>query len=506
MTGPISAKTMPQLVRAAAAAYGDAIAVRFSAEGQADETFSFAELDSRSAELARGLIARGAGKGSRIGFIMPNGPDFALTFAAIGRIGAIAVPISTMIRANELIRVLRQSDIAGLIVQRRFLGYDYAERLCEALPALRDCDADLRLAETPYLRWIVSAGTGLPQSIRDRATLLDAAASVDEVLLAQIEQEVYPTDQLIEIYTSGSMALPKGVKHDHGPILFRTHWLGRMLGFEPGQQRPAALPMFWVGGLMMVLMPAWATGATTVCGEKLLSDSRIAMGSVMADEDMKLLANQKPPFWGLGMSETAGPYSYGDVVRAPGYPMCSPMDHWAEGYDVRIADEEGREVAEGEVGEVQIRGYPVTPGLHKIERADTFTADGFYRTGDTARREGTRVHFVGRGGDMIKTAGSNVSPAEVEMELQGLDGVHSAYVVGLPDKQRGQVVVAAVVANDGATLDFATIETTLRRRLSAYKVPRAYFQIERDEVPLLHSNKVARREIAAMIAARMSPN
>jgi acyl-CoA synthetase (AMP-forming)/AMP-acid ligase II len=89
------------------------------------------------------------------------------------------------------------------------------------------------------------------------------------------------------------------------------------------------------------------------------------------------------------------------------------------------------------------------------------------------------------------------------MELQSLDGVHTAYVVGLPDRERGALLVAAVIAREGAEPDFAVIETELRRRLSSYKVPRAYVPMGRDEVPLLHSNKVARRELARMMEDRL---
>ena len=102
---PRSAETFPQLVRAAAAAYGDDIAVLLQDEGVPEDSISFAELDRRSAELARGLIARGVGKGSRVGFIYGNGPMFALLLAAIARIGAIAIPFSTLIKSNELVRV-----------------------------------------------------------------------------------------------------------------------------------------------------------------------------------------------------------------------------------------------------------------------------------------------------------------------------------------------------------------------------------------------------------------
>jgi acyl-CoA synthetase (AMP-forming)/AMP-acid ligase II len=494
---------MPQLVRAAAATYGDDVAVVLRAEDAPDESITFTQLDRQSAELARGLVARGAGKGTRVGFIMGNGPGFALAFAAISRIGAIAIPISTMIRANELVRVLRQSDVAGLIVQRHFLGNDYVERICEALPELREtANPDLRIAQTPFLRWIVSTGEGRPPSIGDMGFLTSAASSVSEEMLLEIEAEVHPTDQIVEIYTSGSMALPKGVKHNHGPLLYRTHFLSDIIGVERGKEIAAQLPMFWVGGLMMYLMPNWEAGAVTVCGERTLNNSRVAMGSVMAEDDIALIAQSKP-YWGLGMSETIGPYSYGDVVRVPGRPMCAPMDHFADRYDIRIADENDQPVKDGEIGEMQVRGYPVTPGLHKVERDVFFTADGYYHTGDMCEVEGGRIHFVGRNGDMIKTAGSNVSPAEVELELQALEGVHNAYVVGLPDPDRGQLVVAALIPREGAELDFTAIEAEMRKRLSSYKVPRAYVAITREEVPMLHSNKVSRRLFQDLMAEKL---
>ncbi|HTZ69447.1 MAG TPA: class I adenylate-forming enzyme family protein, partial [Acetobacteraceae bacterium] len=254
-------------------------------------------------------------------------------------------------------------------------------------------------------------------------------------------------------------------------------------------------------GLMMALLPNLAAGATTMCTERTLRNSRLAFGSVLAEEDLKLMAGAKV-IWGLGMSETLGPYAYADELRAPGYPLCAPMDHFADGFEVRVADPHDRPVPAGEIGEIQIRGYAVTQGLHKIPTDQYFTEDGFYRTGDMGVFQGSRLLFTGRNGDIIKTAGSNVSPAEVELELQQLAGIQSAYVVGLPDAERGQIVAAAVVTDDDS-VDFGDVETKLRQLLSSYKVPRLYVAIRREEVPLLHSNKVARREIAAMLEARL---
>lgn len=498
-----SAKTFPQFIRAVAAAYGDDLAIALRGEAIAEHRLTFTELERRSATLACGLIARGMGKGTRIGFLYGNGPGFAVTLAAIARAGGVAIPISTLLKANELVRVLRQSDVAGLIVQRSLLGYDYVERLCDALPELRTgTHGDLRIARVPYLRWVVSTGDALPSAVRDIAFLTDAAETIAEDLLVEIESEVHSTDQLIEIYTSGSMALPKGVRHDHGPVIFRADYVRKMVEPERGKEIGVPLPMFWVGGLMMFLLPNLAAGAASICSEGTSTSSRHAMGSVLAPEDLAVLA-QARPFWGLGMSETLGPYSYGDIFRVPDYPVCAPLDHIADRYEIRVADEQDRPVGDGEAGEIQIRGYALTPGLHKMERDGYYTRDGFYRTGDMGLVDGARVHFVGRNGDMIKTAGSNVSPAEVEMEMQALDDVHSAYVVGLPDAERGQLLVAAVVPRAGANLDFEAIQKQLRQRLSAYKVPRAYVAIAREEVPMLASNKVARRQIETMMADRL---
>jgi acyl-CoA synthetase (AMP-forming)/AMP-acid ligase II len=500
---PTCSQTFPAFVKAAAAAYGDEPAIVLKGETLPDDTISFRELERKSATLARGLIARGVGKGTRVGFIYCNCPMFAVLLAAIARAGAIAIPISTLIKSNELVRVLRQSDVAGLIVQRSMLGKDFVERLCDALPELRQSLPELRLKEVPFLRWIASSGDSLPGAFRDLEWLAEGAGNVSEGLLLEVESQIHSADQLLEIYTSGSMALPKGVKHNHGPVLFRTHYVRKMVTtIQRGVEVPASLPMFWVGGLLMHLLANWEAGAVTVCTERTASDSRMAMGSVLADDDLASMPVM-PTRWALGMTETLGPYAYGDVMRVPGYPLCPPLDHIADRFEVRVVDEHGNPVADGERGEIQVRGYALSPGLHKIERSEYFTPNGFYHTGDMGVVQGERILFVGRDGDMIKTANSNVSPAEVELEMQQLEGVHSAYVVGIPDAKLGQLLVAAVVPRDGVLIYAEAIQAALRQRLSSFKVPQAYVMIKREEVPVLHSNKVARREIARLVAQKL---
>ncbi|MCK9563774.1 MAG: fatty acid--CoA ligase family protein, partial [Bacteroidales bacterium] len=279
-------------------------------------------------------------------------------------------------------------------------------------------------------------------------------------------------------------------------------YIREKLQLRAGQQTTVPLPLFWVGGMIMYLLPNWVCGAITGCTEGTSTNSRFAMGVVLADDDAQSLPAGKI-LWALGMTETLGPYSYGDEARVAGYPLCAPLDHIADGFEVRVVDAEGRGVADGETGEIQVRGYALTPGLHKVEKSRYFTADGFYRTGDMGTVLDGRILFVGRDGDMIKTVGSNVSPAEVELEIQRLPDVHSAYVVGIPDSERGQLVVAAVVPRDEVTVDFELARKILSQRLSSYKVPREYVAIARDEVPMLPSNKVSRRGVEALVAKKL---
>ena len=503
---PRQATTFPQFIRSAAAKFGDELFGRLEDGEGSEASLSYREIDERSALLARGMLARGVGKGTRVGFIYGNSPSFVVVLSALARIGAIAIPLSTLIKGNELVRVLRQCDIGTLIVQRELLGRDYVERLCEALDGLADAGpAPLFLPQTPYLRRIYSTGEGLPDSVDRLDDIFADADKVPKSLLLEVESEVHSSDQMIEIYTSGSMALPKGVKHNHGPVLLRAEYVGRMQGAARGVEGYCFLPMFWVGGLTITLFPNWAHGAPTLFTDRTLVNSRGAMGSVLSDDDLKAMTEKMAkPYWGLGMTETLGPYSYGDDVRAPGRPMCAPMDHWAERYDVRVADENDQPVGDGEMGEMQVRGYPVSPGFHKIEKSEMFTADGYFHTGDVCLVDGSRVHFIGRSGDMIKTASSNVSPAEVELEMQSIPEIHNAYVTGIPDQERGQLVVAAVVAREGVDkLDFAEIEAELRKNLAGYKVPRAYVQIDRDEIPMLHSNKVSKRLLSDLMVEKL---
>jgi len=206
----------------------------------------------------------------------------------------------------------------------------------------------------------------------------------------------------------------------------------------------------------------------------------------------------------LGMTETLGPHTIDRMDIDLPERLRGSFGHAVPGVEHRIVDpESGAVLPAGESGEICVRGYSLMQGLHKVLLEDTFDADGFYHTGDAGYFDADGVlFFEARLGDLIKTAGANVSPREVEVELEALDEVSSAYVVGLADPTRGQNVAAALVLRPDADFDEAACRQRLRASLSAYKVPRHFFVCEKAELPFTDSGKIDKRRLAALLEER----
>jgi acyl-CoA synthetase (AMP-forming)/AMP-acid ligase II len=185
----------------------------------------------------------------------------------------------------------------------------------------------------------------------------------------------------------------------------------------------------------------------------------------------------------VGMSETFGPHA------DPRY------------FEYKIVDPAtGERVPDGGEGEFCVRGFGLMAGMVKREREELFDEDGYYRTGDRGYVEGGHIFFTGRFSEMIKTGGANVAPPEVEGVLLGFPDVAEAYVVGVPDPDRGEEVVALVVAVAGASVEPVDLQARVRAELSAYKVPRRIVVVDHDQVPLLGTGKPDRRAMRIMLA------
>jgi acyl-CoA synthetase (AMP-forming)/AMP-acid ligase II len=200
--------TIPALLARTVAEHGKSDAILMNRDA-----VTYEELDRRTAKMARALLAIGAGKGTHIALMAPDGILWLTTFLAATRIGAFVAVVSTLATPPELAHILRNSDAQILIGVRRFLRHEYAQTLAAAIPGLADGKAEsLRLGGAPYLRsiWLDDPdGLSWARSIDDLIARADAPDAPDDALLAEIEKEVTPWDDAVIIYTSGSTSLPR---------------------------------------------------------------------------------------------------------------------------------------------------------------------------------------------------------------------------------------------------------------------------------------------------------
>jgi acyl-CoA synthetase (AMP-forming)/AMP-acid ligase II len=486
------------------------------------DRITYEEADRRSAHIARRLLKRGVGKGSRVGLFFPNGVDWVLWWLAASRIGALVVPLSTMYTPAEIAKVLRLSDIGLLVSPRRVLDVDVAERFEAALPELPGHTGDrLALRTAPYLRSIVFVGDDAP----DWAGRWDdeADVGVPQEVLSAAEEQVSPADLAIMVHTSGSTADPKGVVHTHGTLVRQTSTWPMAIRAVTGADGPArilcAMPFFWIGGLLA------ATGAlhepvTLLVMPRL--DPETALDLVEREQATGVVGwptftqrlRDHPSFASRDLTSAPmlreGPLDIAMTDVPDGFPVHRTMSETAGGFaytDIAIVGEDRTPVGDGVVGELLVRGVGVMAGYNKRERADTFDEDGWYHTGDQVYRTkgDPRLFYVGRTTDLIKAAGANVSPLEVEAVVGAFAEVAQCVVVGTDDPDRGEEVCAVIVPSSG-DVDLAALVASAREELSAYKVPTRWAVVTIDQIPTLPSGKFDRRALRALVVDGAVPS
>jgi acyl-CoA synthetase (AMP-forming)/AMP-acid ligase II len=533
--------TVPGLIRTCVERFGDDPFILLD-----DDRMSYRGADERSATLARGLLAAGIGKGTRIGLLAPNGPDWVVGWLGATRIGAVAVPLNTFYKPRELGWVLRHADVHTLLCVSRLLNNDYLERLETFAPSLATRKADLLgVDELPCLRRVYVWGEcdrPWARPMRALEESADAAPAPDRAFLARVEAGVSPADPMVVIYSSGSTADPKGAIHSHGGVIRHSRRLNAFRDLVRGDRVFSPMPFFWVGGFVFSLLSAMHEGCFMLCerafepGETLALLEReratvaagwphyskammehpsfatrdlssIRSGNLyeilppeMRPRDVELRSNA------LGMTETCGPHTIDRMDYDLPEKWRGSFGLSAPGLEHKIVDPDtGETLPAGAFGEICVRGDSLMLGLHKVPREETFDADGFYHTGDGGYfDEDGRLYFKARLGEMIKTAGANVTPREVEVVLEGFPEVRSAFVVGVPHPDRGQNVAAAVILKAGRALDAGTLTARLGQELSAYKIPRhVFFYADRD-LPFTDSGKIDKRALAELLASRIA--
>jgi acyl-CoA synthetase (AMP-forming)/AMP-acid ligase II len=474
-----------------------------------DEVLDYSALDRDSYTVGQQLLAAGIGKGSRVGVLMPNGVGWAVVSMAVLRVGAVLVPLSTLLRPPELRTQLTAAEPDALITVRSYRNRRYLQDLDEAIPGSSRLSGGSPLPALPSLRQVWTWEENLTVKPGKEPSLA--------------EPEVRAADDMAILFTSGSRGTPKGTVHTHGSALRAVAASLDVRCVRPGDRLYIPMPFFWAGGLASGLLTSLVAGATLLTElspqargtiEFLKREqvtlfrgwpqqaARIAAepsydpkdlpslrpGSLDAVLPAELRAGPGARANLFGMSETFGPYA--------GYPLDTDLPDGkfgscgrpVDGVEVRIVDiHTRRPLSPGSVGEITLRGENVMRGIRGRERHDVFDPDGYYATGDLGYLDADGfLWYDGRLDDMFKVSGATVYPLEVERGLLSLPGVAQAFVVGVDTG--GRLEVGAVVV--GQDLDVTELWRAARQALSSFKVPTVWAILGSEaRIPRLASDK-----------------
>ncbi|MCT7368231.1 long-chain-fatty-acid--CoA ligase [Mycolicibacterium llatzerense] len=467
-----------------------------------DQTYTYAEFDNAAARVATLLQQAGIAPGDRVGVMLPNGPAFAAAFYGILYAGAVAVPMNPLLKAPEIEFYLSNTTAKALFAPPAFAG----EAQAGAEAAGAGC-------------WVVD-DAGLAALIADLPAQATPVERTDD-------------DTAVVLHTSGTTGKPKGAELTHGGLGRNADVCVRtLLGIGPDDVVMGCLPLFHVFGLTCGLNSAVLAGATlsllprfdavkalqlverdgvtifegvptmysallAAAGSALTDTLRIAVSGGAAIPVQVLQDFEKtfdcPVLEGYGLSETSpvAAFNHPDRPRKPG-SIGTPV----EGVEMRVVDNDGAEVAQGEPGEIQIRGHNVMKGYWNLPdaTAEAINADGWFATGDIARTDEDGYYYiVDRKKALIIRGGFNVYPREIEEVLYTHPAVAEAAVVGIPHDSLGEEVGAAVSLKPGLEVAADELREFVKNQVAAYKYPRRIWFL--DDLPKGPTGKLLRREI-----------
>jgi len=517
----IGSLTLGGFLREVATRHADREAIAFHPDGITGPVlrWSYAGLADDAARIAKALLAAGVGKGTRVALLMGNRPEWVAAAYGVALAGAVLVPLNTWYEAPELAYVLRHSDAALLLVQRRLLTHDYLERLAPAGGP-----------ELPFLRRVVCLGDEWDE-------LLAAGDDVTDARLDAAAAEVAPADDALVVYTSGTTARPKGVLHAHRAPTLQAWRFARLLRLEPDVRTWSAFPFFWSAGFNMVMGATLAGGGCLVLQEtfepgealRLLESERVTSPHAWPHQlaqledhpdwetrDLSALRHVEA-FTSFGRHKTvhvddawSPRAAYGATETATivcALPADAPAGERADnhgavlpGNALRIIDPTTGDALEaGQSGEIAVKGPTLMKGYVKVLPEACFDEDGFFHTGDAGFvDERDRLHWTGRTSDLIKTGGANVSPVEIEETLLRHPGLTAALAVGLPHPTLGEIVVVCAVAHHGHTVDEEDVRAFLRGRIASYKIPRRVVFVDESDLTRTGNAKIRTDELRAL--------
>jgi fatty-acyl-CoA synthase len=514
MTPPHS-RTLFELLREQAERFPERVAVICG-----ERAATYRDLAAAAGRIAAALRAAGFRRGERIGMLINNRLEWLETCFGAAALGITVVPLSTWSKPEELAYLLADSEIAALFAVDAFAGQNFAETLSALAP------------NSPRLRQIVMLGAELRPGWVGYEAFYSRSEPFGELPSSEAAS---PADDALILYTSGSSARPKAVRLQHYAVIENGFAIGERMGLTADDRVLLAPPLFWAYGATNALPAALSHGAALVlpgrfdAGEWLGLIERHRCTAVYTLPSITGAALRHPDFRpervgslrtglmigspeevriaaeDLGANHICNIYGstevYGNCCVTPSdWPLDRRMHSQGPplpGFTLRIVDpESGLMLPAGETGAVEVAGY-VTPGYagaSTAHNAAAFTPDGYFRTGDLGRVDDNGdFQFAARDADIIKRAGINVSPAEIESLLLQYPGVAQAAVVGAAAGERGEAIVAFVVPLPGAAIDSDALREHCRARASSYKVP-DHIEI-RAALPVTETGKLFRRAL-----------
>ena len=472
--------------------------------------FTYRELEDRANRIAHSLYSRGIRPGDRVALLLLNSVEFAETFFAVARIGAIVVPLNWRLVADELEFILKDGGAKMLVFGDEFLD--------------KVADLHSRGPKTDIETWV---------HVSDDASPPDFAEEYANLLTESSERATVPgatdDDELFIMYTSGTTGLPKGAVHTHESTIWSSFTGAATLNLYDEDRYLNVLPLFHVGALHPLIMcvhigtpcillrefdpircwqiiqeekitallavPAMLNGMLSVLSGNNFDHSTlrwimsgaapVPVTLIEAYNELGIKIRQV-----YGLTECCGPaclISNEDAIRKAG-STGKAFFHTT----VRVVDADMKEVPAETPGEVIVRGKHIMQGYWQRPEANAQTlVDGWLKTGDVAvRDEEGFIYIKDRTKDMIISGGENIYPAELENVLLGHELISDAAVIGQPSTKWGESPFAVIVRRDDS-LAFGDVVAYCRDKMAGYKVPKGVAFV--DEIPRNPSGKILKR-------------
>jgi fatty-acyl-CoA synthase len=483
-----------------------------------DYTRTYSEFRDDVDTFARTLIALGVRPGDHVAVWATNVPQWYITFWAATKIGAVLVTVNTAYKIYEAEYLLRQSDTHTLVMIDGYKDSDYVGIIKELCPELESAEAGkpLHLKRLPFLRNIITVDSRQPGCLTwEEAITLSGRVPIEEVYRRALA--INRHDVCNMQYTSGTTGFPKGVMLTHYNVVNNGKNIGDCMDLSTADRMMIHVPMFHCFGMVLAMTASMTHGVTLspmpyfspklslecINKEKITCFHGVPTMfiAMLEHEDFPktdfshmrtgIMAGSPCPIKVMRdvvekMNMTQISIVFGQTEASPGCTQ-SRVDDPLEvrvntvgralpGVECKIVDPEtGKDLPDNVDGEFVARGYNIMKGYYKMPEATAaaIDKDGWLHTGDLARRdENGNYKITGRIKDMIIRGGENIYPKEIEDFIYTHPKVKDVQVIGVPDKQYGEEIMACVILKGGMSMTAEELKEFIRSHMAKHKTPR----------------------------------